>query len=181
MTGVSLNTAAGAEAANPDAPASSAMNSLLLELRNLPEGGLHREGTLPLSFFALDPADPVRPTSPLTYSLDIERDGKDLIVQGSVQAAFSLECGRCTERFDYQLDVPDFMLEVPLENALTIDLTEPLREDILLALPSYPRCEDGNITPRACPAEGRFAEPVSAEPPPQDDKGVWGALDNLNR
>jgi uncharacterized protein len=157
------------------------MNSLLVDLRNLPEEGLHREGTLPVSFFALQASDPVRPTSPLTYSLDIERDGKELLVQGSVQATFNLECGRCTERFGYALDLPDYVLEVPIENALTIDLTEPLREDILLALPSYPRCEDGNITPRACPAEGRFAEPVSAEPPPHEDKGIWDALDKLNR
>jgi len=157
------------------------MNSLIIELRNLPEGGLHREGTMPVSFFALEANDPVRPTSPLTYSLDIERDGKELVLQGSIKATFDLECGRCAERFGYQLDLPDFVLEVPIENALTIDLTEPLREDILLALPSYPRCEDGNINPRACPAEGRFAEPVSAEPPQQDDKGVWDALDKLNR
>ena len=157
------------------------MNSLIVELRNLPEGGIHREGTMPVSFFGLEASDPVRPTSPLTYSLDIERDGKELIAQGSVKTTFNLECGRCAERFGYALDLPDFTLEVPVENALTIDLTEPLREDILLALPSYPRCEDGNITPRACPAEGRFAEPVSAEPPPQEDKGIWDALDQLNR
>ena len=157
------------------------MNSLLVDLRHLPADGLHREGTLPMAFFALEASDPVRPTSPLAYSLDIGRDGKELIVQGSIKATFNLECGRCAERFGYELDLPDYMLEVPIENALTIDLTEPLREDILLALPSYPRCEDGNITPRACPAEGRFEEIPSREPPPQKDKGIWDALDKLNR
>lgn len=157
------------------------MNPFYIDLRNLPAEGLHREGTLPIAFFELSAADPVRPKSPVTYSLDIERDDDELIVQGTLKVAFSLECGRCAERFDYLLDMPDFTLEVPIENALTIDLTEALREDILLALPSYPRCEDGNITPRACPAEGRFAEPVSAEPPPQEDKGIWDALDQLNR
>ena len=157
------------------------MNPFHIEIRNLPAEGVHREGTLPVAFFELAATDPVHPKSPLSYSLDIERDGKDLIVQGQVKATFSLECGRCAERFDYQLDLPDYLLEIPIENALTIDLTEPLREDILLALPSYPRCEDGNITPRACPAEGRFEEIPSREPPPQKDKGIWDALDKLKR
>lgn len=157
------------------------MNAFHIDLRHLPAEGVHREGTMPMAFFALEASDPIHPASPLTYSLDIERDGKELIVRGEIKAAFNLECGRCAERFGYLLDLPDYLLEVPIENALTIDLTEPLREDIILALPSYPRCEDGNITPRACPAGGRFEETVSHEPPPQEDKGVWDALDKLNR
>lgn len=157
------------------------MNPLFIDLRHFPAEGVHREGTLPIAFFDLAASDPVRPKSPLVYALDIRRDDDELIMTGEIRATFSLECGRCTERFDYLLDVPDFLLEVPLENAQTIDLTEPLREDILLALPSYPRCEDGNINPRACPAEGRFHEPVSDQPPPQDDKGVWDVLDKLKR
>lgn len=157
------------------------MNPLLIDLRHFPAEGVHREGSLPSGFFALAAADPVRPQSPVAYSLDITRDDDEIIVEGEVSACFSLECGRCAGRFDYRLEMPDLLLEVPVENAQTIDLTEPLRADILLALPSYPRCEDGNITPRACPAEGRFAESVSAEPPVQDDKGVWDALDKLKR
>ena len=157
------------------------MNPFLIDLRNLPADGLHREGRLPPAFFALAKDDPVQATGPLNYVLDIRRDGKDLVVTGELGATFEMQCGRCTERFGYALELPDYTLDLPIENAQTIDLTEPLREDIILALPSYPRCEDGNINPRACPAEGRFDEATPQEPPPAEDKGVWDALDQLNR
>lgn len=157
------------------------MNPFLIDLRSLPSDGVHREGTLPASFFDLAQTDPIKPSSPLTYSLDIQRDDDEIIAQGEVSADFSLQCGRCAERFDYRLEVPDFVVEVPIENEQTIDLTAPLREDILLALPSYPRCEDGNIHPRACPAEGRFTEAAPSDEPPAEDKGIWDALDQLKR
>lgn len=157
------------------------MNPFFIDLRHFPAEGVHREGTLPATFFDLAPADTIQPSSPLTYSLDIQRDDDEIIAQGEVSSDFSLQCGRCGERFDYRLDLPDFVMEAPIENEQTIDLTAPLREDILLALPSYPRCEDGNIIPHACPAEGRFTEAAPSDEPPAEDKGIWDALDQLKR
>ena len=157
------------------------MNPFLIDLRNLPAEGMHREGTLPASFFDLPADDPIKPVSPLSYSLDIQRDDDEVIAQGEVSADFTLQCGRCAETFGYRLEVPDFVTEAAIEKEQTIDLTAPLREDILLALPSYPRCEDGNIHPRACPAEGRFTEAAPSDEPPAEDKGIWDALDQLKR
>lgn len=155
------------------------MNPFSLDLRSLPHDGKHIEGSVLPSFFALSPDDPVRAVAPLRYSLDIRIDGKDIIVTGSLAAVFSLECGRCTERFEHEVAVEDYLLEMPLENNQTMDLTEAIREDILLALPSYPRCEDGNISSRACPAEGRFQSDEASAEPQGGDRGVWDALDKL--
>lgn len=63
-----------------------------------------------------------------------------------------------------------------------MDLTEMIREDILLTLPNFPRCEDGNVEPRDCPAQGKFdpAElAAEADEAPGGDRGVWNALDKL--
>lgn len=160
------------------------MNSpLQIDLRSLPGDGMHLEGTLPAQVFDLAETDPVRAVAPLAYRLDIVRDGTDLVATGSVKSTFSLECGRCLQRFDHRVELADYQLDVPIEKATTIDLTEPVREDILLALPSFPRCEDGNVDPRACPAEGAFesgpAAPLDEPSPP--GKGAWDALDQLNR
>lgn len=158
------------------------MSALSIELRNLPEEGVHLSGTLPATFFDLSPDDMVRPITPLTYSLHIQKEKDDLVAVGSVTADFELECGRCGERFPYRMDLPDFVTETSIENEAMIDLTGAVREDILLTLPSYPRCEDGNITSRKCPAEGKFepeAQP-SIEPPPPGNTGAWDALDQLN-
>ena len=72
------------------------------------------------------------------------------------------------------------MLDVPVENEAPIDLTTSLREDILLALPTHPRCESGNVTPRECPAEGRFDPGQDASGDESATGGkAWEALDQL--
>jgi uncharacterized metal-binding protein YceD (DUF177 family) len=155
--------------------------TLRIDPSNLPADGLHLEGKLPSSVFALSEKETVRAVSPLEYRLDITRDGNDIIVLGSIGAVFDLQCGRCTERFQFRVEEPHYVLDVPVENEAPIDLTSWLREDILLALPTHPRCETGNVTPRECPAEGRFAptEPSSGGEPAEGGGKVWEALDQL--
>ena len=156
--------------------------SLKIDSRHLPDEGQHLEGTQPASFFGLTEKDSIRAVSPMTYELDVIRDEDDLIITGSLKATFEIECGRCTERFLQCADIPLYSAEVAIENDLPVDLTECIREDILLTLPTYPRCEDGNVQPRECPAEGRFEaapETVVIEPHEDTDKAVWNALDQL--
>lgn len=158
------------------------MSALKIDPRHLPDEGLHLEGTQPSTFFGLAEKDTARAVSPLTYDLDIMRDDDDLIITGTLDATFEIECGRCNERFQQRVELTDYVTEMAIENDLPVDLTECLREDILLALPTYPRCEDGNVQPRECPAEGRFEaapETVSIEPNEATDKEVWNALDQL--
>jgi len=153
-----------------------------IDLRSFPEGGKDISGQETPAFFALDEKDPIQPVSPLKYDLHLERDGNDLLVSGRLEATFSLECGACLERFEHRVELPDYASEVEIEKDGTINLTDTIREDTLLALPSYPRCEDGNVRPRQCPAEGRF-EPVletAAEEPQSAGPGVWEALNKLN-
>jgi len=104
------------------------------------------------------------------------------VVTGTMSATFELECGRCTERFEQKVELSDYTISLPIENDAPVDLTEPIREDILLALPTYPRCETGNVQQRECPAEGRFdAAPVEVSEEQQEDgdASVWEALDQL--
>jgi uncharacterized protein len=156
-----------------------------VDLRRLTEEGVDLEGTEPASFFALTEADPARATGPMEYTLHAERDDDDLIVTGSVSGKFSLECGRCLERFEMDVQLDPYLAELPIESGQEmIDLTEALREDILLALPSYPRCEDGNVDTRECPAEGRFdtvsdETDATDESAPSQDRQVWNVLDQL--
>ncbi len=157
-----------------------------IDLRSLPEEGLQLNGQEPPAFFDLDPKDSIQAESPLAYELFIERDGEDVIVTGSLEAVFSLECGRCLERFEHRLHLRRYRGELALEEGSkkdsTINLTDMIREDTLVALPSYPRCEDGNVRPRQCPAEGRFETELetTGEEPQNAGPGVWEALNKLN-
>jgi uncharacterized metal-binding protein YceD (DUF177 family) len=153
-----------------------------IDLRSLPESGKDISGQELPAFFDLDPKDPIQAISPLKYDLHIERDGKDLLISGSLEATFSLECGACMERFDYRVELPDYASEIEIAKDETISLTDTVREDTLLALPSYPRCEAGNVQPRQCPAEGRFEPALETAPdePQSAGPGVWEALNKLN-
>jgi hypothetical protein len=59
-----------------------------------------------------------------------------------------------------------------------VDLTEPMREDILLALPPHPHCDWNGE--RVCKGAARVAKihDAAADPLPQE-RDVWGALDQL--
>lgn len=162
----------------------SCMNPFHIDPRHLPADGKQITGTLPGTFFKLAEGDPVQVSSPLKYDLNVIRDGDDLIILGSLEAEFSLECGRCLERFPHQISLAAYQAEIPVEKEDITDLTDLIREDILLTLPNFPRCEDGNVQLRVCPAEGRFdtAEPSEAvTETPGNGGGVWDALDQIKK
>lgn len=153
-----------------------------IDLRNLPEEGKDISGTEQPSFFALPEGDPVQAISPLKYQIHLEKDAGDIVITGRLDATFRLECGRCLESFEHRLVIEDYLAEIPIETNGTINLTDTIREDTLVALPSYPRCEDGNVRPRQCPAEGKF-EPAPEMPADEAEnagRGVWDALNQLN-
>lgn len=153
-----------------------------IDTRSLPEGGKDIVGYESPAFFALDEKDSIQAVSPLKYELHLEPDGGDLIISGKLEVTFGLECGCCLERFEYRVEIDDYTSEIEFEKDATINLTDTIREDTLLTLPSYPRCEDGNVRPHQCPAEGRF-EPVletAADEPQGAGQGVWEALNKLN-
>lgn len=153
-----------------------------IDLRSLPEGGKDISGTEQPSFFGLKPEDGIQAVSPLQYDLHIEKDDDEVVVTGSLEATFSLECGRCLERFDHRVALSHYETEITFEKDMTINLTDTIREDTLVALPSYPRCEAGNVRPRQCPAEGRFepAPETVVEEPESAGCGAWDALNKLN-
>ena len=156
--------------------------SLIIDPRNIPAEGLQIAGELPASVMDLPEGDIAKATSPLEYDLTVLRDGSDVFLTGSLAATFELQCGRCAERYPHRVELEGYAQEIELENDSPLDLTNWLREDILLALPTQPRCETGNVSPRECPAEGKFepAPPsVVPEPHEQDSKEVWGTLDQL--
>ena len=155
-----------------------------IDLRQLPVAGKTISGEAPPEIFELGQNDPARPESPLTYHLNVQRTGNYLRLEGALESIFSFACGRCLERYQHAIRKPDYVAEIPIENLDIIDLTDTLREDTLLDLPGYPRCENGNVQPRECPAKGEFevrdsSDPSSEDPDEPEKENVWGALDDI--
>ena len=77
------------------------------------------------------------------YGLTLQVFGTELLVRGKLEQDFDLGCSRCGKDFDDTVKVGDFTasFEIP-ENSPEVDLTEEIRESIILALPTYPVCSE---------------------------------------
>ena len=100
------------------------------------------------------------------YRLSLQVFGTELLVRGHLEQDFDLVCSRCGKDFDDTIKVDDFTQSYEFsDKSPEVDLTEDVRESIILALPTYPVCAE------ACPG---IAQKVEV---PQD--GCWCALDGL--
>ncbi len=87
-------------------------------------------------------------------------------MRGRLEQDFDLVCSRCGRDFDTTIKVEDFVFSAETdEKTEFVDLTNDARECIILALPTYPVCDE------ECPG----IEQKSAEAP--DER--WSALDGL--
>jgi len=147
-----------------------------VHLNQIPHDGLHLEGNE--SSGMLDLKDPdIKPVSDVQYSLEVGLSDGGLFATGQVGVDLELVCVTCLERFRYPLRVPDFACQLELKGPETVDLTEPVREDILLALPPHPHCDWNGE--RVCQGVFSRAKTESAEQPPSASPDAWGALDQL--
>src|SRR4051812_4436462 len=111
-----------------------------VHLNQIPPEGKRYEGEDPATMLDLREKE-VEPVSPVHYQLDVGLSGGGLFATGRVGVKMRLQCVTCLERFERPLEVNDFACQVELTGAETVDLTEPIREDILLTLPAHPHCD----------------------------------------
>jgi uncharacterized protein len=111
-----------------------------VHIKQIPEGGLHLEGEEPASILELD--DPtVTPRSEVRWALDIWLSEGGLFATGKLGVDLDMTCVACLREFTYPLRVEDFATQMELTGPETVDLTDQMREDTLLALPPYPHCD----------------------------------------
>jgi DUF177 domain-containing protein len=111
-----------------------------VHLKQIPPEGLHIEGDAPAAILELD--DPaIQPKGDVHYSLDVGTSDGGAFATGTLTVDLGLECVTCLKKFTYPLRVEDFAAQIDLDGRETVDLTDQVREDILLALPPYPHCD----------------------------------------
>jgi len=155
-----------------------------IDLANLPSEGQHFEGELPPEVFDLQESDIIS-VSPLKYSLFAQRFDTELLLTGSLEATFELSCMRSLHPFKQTISMPSAAVSIELGNDGFIDPAPQIREEILIELPTNPRCEDGD-TPGNCEIDPKYLavdKPTDdgVEPAPAPKKpNPWGALDALD-
>ena len=155
-----------------------------VNIQHLEQEGQAYQGSIPIDDLDLNSIDDlICPLSSLDYRLTVEKHETNLLVQGEISQTFSCECSRCLKNFELPVVISGWSGFVALEgeeslpvNNDMVDLTEVLREDILLVLPQHPVCG------QACKGFGSKAvetvEPHDAEE--LKDPSPWIALDHLN-
>ena len=148
----------------------------------IPAEGLHIEGAASSKMLDLH-EDAVRPVSDIRYSLDLGLSDGGLFATGTLELDLELQCVACLDPFPYPLHIADFACQIELTGSESVDLTDPVREDILLALPPHPHCDWNGE--RVCrKAELLAKAEAAADSPAETDEAekkrrVWGALDQL--
>ena len=94
---------------------------------------------------ALDYGDDeyLKPIGGMRYDLFIEDLQHELLVRGRVSQTIQCVCSRCGEDFVREVEIPDFVCSIEINDRTDfVDLTEELREAIILTFPAYPVCRE---------------------------------------
>ncbi len=147
--------------------------TLCVTIEDIPEEGLSLSGELDRSLFDLKDGL-ARAVSPLSYDLQVMLVSEAVILLGEIAASFELQCSCTLEYFSHEVRLAPYRESVELENPDFLDLTDRLREDILLALPAYPRSPAADGADAALPTTSKDDTGDEARGP-----SAWDALDGL--
>lgn len=158
-----------------------------INLKNFPPEGRRCEGEDPADIF--DVADPgFRFETPVGYRFHATLTGHSLVVIGRIWTNVGVTCVRCLKNADRKVEVSDFVAHQEVTPTQDFaDLTENLREDILLALPQNPLCNPDckglcpvcgqDLNEKTCSCAKRAAGPDSVR---GGGTGTpWSALDQI--
>lgn len=151
---------------------------MIINVARIPESGLKIHDEEPGEILELDESGEFRPDGPVVCDLYAQVVDGMLIVRGTVKASLLAECARCTQFFSTTVTDSGFLRDFPgIEGTEEVDITEDLREAILLNLPHFPLCDER--CEGLCPQCGRDRNSGDCGCRKAEERGVWGALDNL--
>ena len=150
---------------------------LTIYIEDVPQEGGHLEGELSPGAMGLEEDTFVQPAGPLQYALDVSVVSNEFLVHGSLAADMKMRCSRCAVFFPVAVAEPAYNYDEELsETTESVDLTEDMREAIILAFPSYPVCNAD--CKGLCPQCGANKNEGECQcKPPADNR--WAALEGL--
>ena len=156
---------------------------LIIDLAGLPEDGKSFAGDLVPEVFDLPPGD-AQPAGALEYDLWAQRFGSELLLTGALSAPFEFTCVRTVHPFLQTIRVEHAAISLEIVSEGDLDVTESLREEVLLHFPRDPKCENGDLA-QGCEIDSQYlavdkaAESGQETPLRAEGDDRWSALDNL--
>ncbi len=145
----------------------------------IPEEGSYYEGSDPAEILQLENDPLAQPDGEVGYDLYAQRVSGELVVRGTLLSPLRMRCARCTEFFSTTVGVSDFLRAYPApEGTDSVDITDDLREEILLHVPHFAVCDEG--CKGMCPQCGANLNRGSCGCKTEGGDNPWSALDGLN-
>ena len=151
---------------------------LEINKHQIPESGLDIDTSLPADILGIDDPERITDLTPVVCELKATILNEDLIVRGEATVVAQCKCDRCLEKTEIVIESDDICVVVE-KCPDKVDLTNDIREDILLAFPQTYLCKEDckglcfqcgiNLNNEQC----QCGEEVEEDSP-------WEALDGLN-
>lgn len=156
-----------------------------INIADIGPDGLEMDGTEDAAFLELDVAGgfPCEVLDDVHYHLHASLAGPDLLVTGKAAVRIKTQCALCLKELILEIGsekICIFREKVPHE---IVDITDDIREDILLAVPDRFKCSENcrgictgcgadlNNEPCRCKKKKKKQSP--------EDNHAWDALDDL--
>lgn len=145
----------------------------------IPEEGSQYEGDDPGSILEMenDPFSKVK--GDVHYTLTAHQVSDELVVRGTLSVDLNLKCTRCSDFFSTTVVDSDFLRAYSAsEDTDSVDITEDMREDLLLHVPGFPVCNED--CKGLCAQCGADLNKGSCGCTAGDRPNPWSTLDNLD-
>jgi uncharacterized protein len=113
-----------------------------VNIAHITEDGLKVSGRLPADVFEIEENDRFETPNPLDYELTLSYSGPDILVRGQASTLLRCRCDRCLQYYDDNIcnaEVCHYLGEVTDD---FLDLTDDVREDIVLLFPQKCLCRE---------------------------------------
>lgn len=148
---------------------------MIIEIPKLGPEGATFAGEEPQSLLGLEQDRMAQPEGPIQYELHAEVVSSELLVQGSLSVPMKLCCAKCADFFSTRVQVLSFLRAYALTAGTeSVDITEDIREEILLNLPAFPLCATG--CKGLCPQCGKDLNEGPCACKPAAGFSPWAAL-----
>ncbi len=149
------------------------------QIQDLPPEGIVVSGEVSFAELDIPDDDLVRCPEPLRYELRISPVGQGVLIRGRLSSELEMTCDRCLDPVRVPIEDSEVCHHLEHLEGVIVDLTEDLREDILLVFPQTCLCQDECLG--LCPECGKnLNDGPCACRTASAGENPWGALDGLD-
>lgn len=109
-------------------------------VNRVPDEGLRTETTYDPATMDMERPD-MRLASPISVAVVARHEEQELLVEASIHCVLECTCARCLTCFESVIK-KQALFNYDVSNRLVVDITDDVREEIMLDYPMVPVCEE---------------------------------------